>query len=111
MEIQGSAAEMTKLAMARLWKSDFLWKYDARFIAPIHDELVTSINRKDVVDAVKVKHECMVAPYSTMTVPVLGSISIGPDFGEQHECGDWYIKGSIEATLKDIFDEREALAA
>jgi len=53
----------------------------------------------------------MVAPYSTMTVPVLGSISIGPDFGEQHECGDWYIKGSIEATLKGIFDEREALAA
>jgi len=106
MEIQGSAAEMTKLAMARLWKSDFLWKYDARFIAPIHDELVTSINRKDVVDAVKVKHECMVAPYSTMTVPVLGSISIGPDFGEQHECGDWYIKESIEAAVSDIFGER-----
>ena len=108
MEIQGSAAEMTKLAMARLWKSDFLWKYDARFIAPIHDELVTSIIRKDVVDAVKVKHECMVAPYSTMTVPVLGSISIGPDFGEQHECGDWYIKESIEAAVSDIFGEREA---
>ena len=80
----------------------------ARFIAPIHDELVTSIIRKDVVDAVKVKHECMVAPYSTMTVPVLGSISIGPDFGEQHECGDWYIKESIEAAVSDIFGEREA---
>ena len=108
MEIQGSAAEMAKLAMARLWKSDFLWKYDTRFIAPIHDELVTSISRKDLLKAVKIKHECMVAPYSTMKVPVLGSISIGPNFGEQHECGDWYIEERIASNLNDIFKVKEA---
>ena len=111
MEIQGSAAEMTKLAMARLWKSGLLWKYDVRFIAPIHDELVTSIAAKDAVEVIKVKHECMTAPYSTMKVPVWGSISVGPDFAHQAECGDWYIKENIESALSDIFDEREALAA
>lgn len=108
MEIQGSAAEMTKLAMARLWKSDFLWKYDVRFIAPIHDELLTSINRGHVLEAVEIKHDCMVAPYSTMKVPVLGSISIGPDFGQQIECGDWYIKENIESALAKTFKERKA---
>ena len=96
MEIQGSAAEMTKLAMARFWKSGVLWTHDVRFIAPIHDELVTSINKDDVVEVTKIKHECMVAPYSTMQVPIWGSISIGPDFAHQHECGDWYIQEEID---------------
>ena len=105
MEIQGSAAEMTKLAMARLWKSDFLWKYDTRFIAPIHDELVTSIAAEDAVEAIKIKHECMTAPYSTMAIPILGSISIGKNFGEQIEVGDWFIEENITATLSDLFKE------
>jgi DNA polymerase-1 len=108
MQIQGSAAEMTKLAMSRLWKSDFLWKYDVRFIAPIHDELVTSIAVEDVVEATKIKHECMTAPYSTMKVPVWGSISIGKNFGEQVECGDWYDKGWIEKGLSDVCGRKAA---
>lgn len=108
MEIQGSAAEMTKLAMARLWLSDMLWKYDVRFIAPIHDELVTSIRKDHLLEAIKIKHECMTQPYSTMKVPVMGSISFGPNFGEQHECGDWYIPENIEKYRDYIFNKREA---
>ena len=108
MEIQGSAAEMTKLAMARLWKSDFLWKYDNRFIAPVHDELVASLHRDTAVESLKIMHECMTAPYSTMTVPILGSISIGPDFADQTECGDWFIPEKITKALNDIFAERAA---
>lgn len=110
-EIQGSAGEMTKLAMAKLWKSDFLWKYDTRFIAPIHDELVTSIHVNDVVEAVKIKHDCMTQPYASMTVPILGSISIGPDFADQNECGDWYIEPNIKAALDKIFKRQPAEAA
>lgn len=107
-EIQGSAGEMTKLAMARLWKSGALHRYDARVIAPIHDELVTSVAAEDALEFIKVKHACMTAPYSTMKVPILGSISVGPDFAAQIECGDWYIPENISAALDDIFAEKEA---
>lgn len=111
MEIQGSAGEMTKLAMARLWKSDFLWKFDVRFIAPIHDELVTSIRRDHLVEAIKIKHACMTQKYASMTVPVLGSISIGKDFAAQIECGDWYIAENIESAANDIFVSTESKVA
>lgn len=99
MEIQGSAGEQTKLGMGRLWKSGALWKYDARFIAPVHDELVTSVHKDHAVDFLKIKHWCMTQPYSTMRIPVLGSISLGPDFADQHECGDWFIEKNIKGAL------------
>lgn len=104
-EIQGSAGEMTKLAMSRLWKSGIYFKYDARFIAPIHDELVSSVTADDAVEFLREKNWCMTQPYSTMTVPILGSISIGKDFAKQEECGDWFIKENIEKALKSIFPE------
>lgn len=108
MEIQGSAAEMTKLAMGRLWKSGALHRYDVRFIAPIHDELVTSVAREHALEFIRIKHSCMVAPYADMQVPILASISLGPDFANQIECGDWYIPERITAALNDTFTMKEA---
>jgi 5'-3' exonuclease len=107
-EIQGSAGEMSKLGMSRLWKSGALHRFDVRFIAPIHDELVTSVNKADALEFIKIKHECMTGPYADMTVPILGSVSIGPDFAEQYECGDWYIPENITDALNDIFAVKEA---
>lgn len=106
-EIQGSAGEMTKLAIGRLWESGALFKYDVRFIAPIHDELVTSVAEEDAIEFIRIKHWCMTQPYADMEVPVLGSISIGPDFGHQHECGDWFIEPSIKKALNDIFHKEK----
>ncbi len=108
MEIQGSAGEMTKIGMGRLWKSGALFKFDARFIAPVHDELVTSVSAEHAADFIKIKHECMVAGYADMKVPILGSISVGPDFANQTECGDWYIRENIEKAVNDIFYEKAA---
>jgi 5'-3' exonuclease len=107
-KIQGSAGEMTKLAMSRLWLSNVYFKYDARFIAPIHDELVSSVHRDHAVDFLREKHWCMTQPYSTMKVPILGSISLGPDFADQTECGDDFIEANIVAALNDIFEMQEA---
>lgn len=108
MEIQGSAGEMTKLAMARMWKRGIFFRYRARFFAPIHDEIVSSVHRDDAIDFIREKHECMVAPYSTMTVPILASISLGPDFAQQIECGDWYIADNINQAINDSFKEKLA---
>lgn len=107
-EIQGSAGEMTKLAMARLWTSGIYFRYRARFIAPIHDELVSSVHKDDAVAFLKEKNACMTQPYADMQIPILGSISIGPDFADQSECGDWFVKEDIEQALSDIFEMKAA---
>lgn len=107
-EIQGSAGEMTKLGMARLWKSGIYFRYDARFIAPIHDELVSSVSAEHAADFIREKHACMTVPYATMKVPVWGSISLGPDFAKQIECGDWFIEENVRGAVNDIFALKEA---
>ena len=88
MEIQGSASEMTKIGVGRLWKSGALHKYDVKFFAIIHDELVDSVHKDHALEYIRIKHECMTGPYANMKVPILGSISIGPNFKDQHEAGD-----------------------
>lgn len=106
--IQGSAGEMTKLAMGRLWVSGVYFRYDARFIAPIHDELVSSVVKEHAVDFLREKNAAMTHPYSTMKVPILGSISLGKNFAEQIECGSWFVQERIEGALNDIFAMKEA---
>ena len=106
--IQGSAGEQTKLGMSRMWKRGIYFKYDARFIAPIHDECVSSVTVEHAVDFIREKHDCMAQPYSTMKIPILGSISIGPDFAEQIECGDWFVPERIAQALNDICETKES---
>jgi hypothetical protein len=107
-EIQGSSAEQTKLAMARVWDSGVLFDFDCRFIAPIHDELVFSIHKDHAVEAIRIIHECMTKQYHDMTVPCMSSISLGPNFGEQIECGDWFIEENIKAALDEVFSKAKA---
>lgn len=87
-KIQGSGAEMTKLAMGRMWFSNLRNRYDIRFFAPIHDEVVFSIAIKDMPRAIPEIHAAMTAQYADMAVPIESSVSFGPNFGEQHEMGD-----------------------
>ena len=101
-KIQGSGAEMTKLSMARLWDSGALYKYDARLIAPIHDELVASVAAKDVVEFIREMHTCMTQPYSNLPVPIFGSISLGPSLGTQYEAGDVFDADAITNILELI---------
>lgn len=87
-KIQGSSAEQTKLAMARLWKSGILFKLDMVFFAPIHDELVWSVHKDHALESIKIIHECMTVPYGNLPVPFWGSVSLGLNFGDQVETGD-----------------------
>lgn len=110
-KIQGSSAEQTKLAMARIWRSGVLWKYDVVFFAPIHDELVFSVHKDHALEVIKIFHDAMVEPYGYLPVPFLGSISLGPNFGKQFEAGDWYIEENIKEILNKIFHQEVAETA
>ena len=101
-KIQSSSAEMTKLAMGRLWESRLYQRYDARFLAPIHDELVSSVMADQAYDFICEKHAAMIAPYGNMEVPIVSSISLGPNFGIQLECGEIPDRALIEEALRSL---------
>ena len=103
--IQGSSGEQTKLAQCRLWDSGILFSDEVQFYFSVHDELVLSVVRHRALDVLKLTHDAMVVPYGGLQVPFLSSISIGPNFGDQHECGDWFIAENIEQALTKIFDQ------
>ncbi len=104
-KIQGSCAEQTKLAEARFWKADLPFKYDCVYIGPIHDEVVWSVafeGFEDVVNFLREAHALMVQNYGGMKVPILSSISLGPDFGRQIELGETVDEEKIFEALRSI---------
>ena len=107
--IQSSSAEQIKLAMKEMWlKGLFNGKYDAQFIAPIHDEVVASVHRKDVVAFVREAHACMVQNYANMVVPMESSLAIGLDFSCPLEVGTSFTDEQVQAAVDKLFADREA---
>jgi DNA polymerase-1 len=104
-EIQGSCAEMTKLAMGRIWKAGLLVRYDAQFFAPIHDELVFSVSREDCVAFTQELHALMTQRYADMTIPIESSIGIGRNFKELIEIGDTPSREAITTALRELFPQ------
>ena len=102
--IQGSAAEMTKLAEGRIWKASLEQKFDCEIIAPVHDEVVASVSIEDLGPFLKEMHACMVADYAGMKLPIKSSIAFGKSFGpaDQIEIGDWPTDEAIKKGLAEL---------
>lgn len=99
-KIQSSGAEMTKMAMGQMWLDRiFTGRFNARFYAPVHDEVVFSVHRDDAFECIKAVHKCMTQPFADMWVPIVSSISLGANFGKQIECGEVPDKAAIEAAI------------
>jgi len=81
-EIQGSASEMTKMIMGRVWKSGILDRYDAMFYFPVHDELVFSVAKKDLEAFCRELYPLISAKYADMGIPVESELAVGPNFAE-----------------------------
>jgi DNA polymerase I-like protein with 3'-5' exonuclease and polymerase domains/5'-3' exonuclease len=105
--IQGSGAEMTKLAMGAMWDCNLFSRFDAVPIGPVHDEYVASVAIKDLVPFLQEMHACMTQPYGGMKVPVVSSISFGPSFGEQIEIGEEPTEEAINKGLSQMREMRE----
>lgn len=101
-KIQGSSAEMTKLAEGRMWKAGLTSKYDCEIIGPIHDEIVSSCAIENLYEFIPEMHRCMVQQYADMRVPVLSSISFGSSFGLQIEIGEQPTKEAIDYGLLEL---------
>ena len=110
-KIQGSGAEQSKLSMGQMWDEKlFTGRFNAQFIAPIHDECVASVHKDDALEFIKVFHACMTRPYGGITIPIVSSISLGPNFGQQIEVGDDFDPVAIQAALDKIFNKETETA-
>ena len=101
-KVQGSAAEMTKLAEGRIFRRNLTNLYDARIIGVVHDEILASVCIDDLNGFIPAMHACMVEQFADMQVPVLSSISFGPSFGEQFEIGDQPTPEAIANGLRQM---------
>jgi DNA polymerase I-like protein with 3'-5' exonuclease and polymerase domains/5'-3' exonuclease len=110
-EIQGSCAEMTKLAMGRVWRAKLLIRFDAQFIGVVHDELVFSVSREDCVAFTQELHALMTQRYADMIIPIESSIGIGHNFGQLIEIGEQPTTEAITGALRTLFPQWYELAA
>lgn len=111
-KVQSSCAEQTKEAEGRLWDDNLFYEFDAVYFGPIHDELVASVMIEDLVAFLPRMHAAMVANYGGMkSVPIVASISFGPDFYYQTEIGNHATPEAIAKGLEDMYAAIEKRAA
>lgn len=81
--IQGSAADIIKLAMIRVDR-DFLAKgMEARLVLQIHDELIAEVPAPEAEASERILREAMEGVVS-LSVPLVVSVSRGRNWGEVH---------------------------
>ncbi len=87
--IQGTAADILKLALGRILKG----LPERPWLCPlmqIHDELVFELPEKEVKNAVIFIKNCMEAkPFEVFSVPIISEASAGHRFGEMKEVEDY----------------------
>ena len=69
-KVQGSAADMTKMAMLLIDNDEKLKEYGYRILIPIHDELIGEVPYEHAIEAGNRVSELMVAAAKDLCVPV-----------------------------------------
>lgn len=85
--IQGSAADIIKLAMLAVHKDKQLREWDARLLLQIHDELILEVPEEHAEHAGKRVAEIMmnIAPLGKrLSVPLLVDYGVGKNWGQAH---------------------------
>jgi hypothetical protein len=79
--LQGTAADLIKIAMLQIHEKLIAENLDARMILQIHDELLFEV-RKEHVDALSAIVKKIMEEVFTLKVPLVVDISIGKNWGE-----------------------------
>ncbi len=82
--IQGTAADMIKVAMVNIWKAMREGQFRSSMILQVHDELVFDVHR-DELDALRpLIKEKMATAIPNLKVPILVEIGVGDNWLEAH---------------------------
>ena len=77
--IQGTAADIMKLAMIRLHRELHNGGYQARMLLQVHDELVIECPDQEVPAVIALVRQCMQSAY-TLRVPLKVDVEVGPNW-------------------------------
>lgn len=81
--LQGSAADIIKIAMITINEKIQQKKLDAHMIMQVHDELVFEVNEKIIQSASEIIRECMESA-AKLSVKLLVDIGVGNNWDEAH---------------------------
>ena len=86
--IQGSAADLIKQAMIRLYSLMADQELDSRMLLQIHDELVFEVPEKERQQMIELVEAEMVAAGDNLDVPIVVDLKMGSDWGSCEPIGD-----------------------
>ena len=88
--IQGGAGSQIKCALSKIWKDKVLEdrKHNAYFLFSVHDEIVFSLHKEDLIEVLRGIHSRMTQQYANFKLQFKSSIAIGKNFGELNEIGE-----------------------
>ncbi len=81
--MQGTAADIIKLAMIHLDEDITTHQYDIRMIMQVHDELVFEVNTASIEEGVKLIRDNMVSA-AELTIPLVVDVGVGENWDEAH---------------------------
>ena len=81
--IQGTAGDIMKITMARIYWSKELKELDLKILITVHDELIMSLPKNNVLKAIPL----ILSAFTNFNfpVPICASLGIGKNFGELEE--------------------------
>jgi DNA polymerase-1 len=81
--IQGSAADIIKLAMIKIYQAFQTHHLKSKMILQVHDELVFDVLKDELNEVKSIVEECMAKAY-TLNVPLLAEAGVGDNWLEAH---------------------------
>lgn len=81
MPVQGTAADLMKIAMINIANSGVLERFKANMLLQVHDELVFEVDEEQAQDFSKEIKELM-QNVAKLSVPLLAEVKIGANWGE-----------------------------
>jgi DNA polymerase I-like protein with 3'-5' exonuclease and polymerase domains len=86
--IQSGSSSQIKLILKKLWQENILDRYRIFMYFTVHDSLVFSVHKDDMLNAIKEIHPIMCQRYCDFDLDFKSTIDIGPSFGETVEVGE-----------------------
>ena len=77
--LQGSAADLIKIAMVRLWEVLRAGRFEARILLQVHDELVLEAPTAEADRVAELVRECMVG-VAELKVPLVVDVGVGSNW-------------------------------
>ena len=100
--IQGCAADILKIVLTKTHETN-LWKEtSAKLIAPVYDEIVVSVPKKNAYEFACRAQDIMNVTPPGHRIPMMAEVSLGPNWGEVTELGDWPSEKKVVAAIDKL---------